>query len=499
MPSEVQKFDFKKIKTFVILGFGKTAIATANFLLKQFPEAKIKISELKGEENFAKHDIEKLRKLKVEFEFGTQSKKFILENQESFIVISPGIPPRLELIENIFQSGIPHGTDLDIFAACLGHEQNYVSITGTNGKTTTTSLIAHIFNSPGLGNIGTPFLEFATNYYPNFACEISSFQAFYSNYFQDFKIPKVSLFLNFTADHLDWHKDLNEYHASKAKLFCQSSQEENFWVLNFDDPKVKNLGLKAEMIKDSKTKICYFSNQDISYALSKSCPFVAYEKNDRLYLAQYLGDASGTEVQADAIVSVNNNDDYFLEIPLVKIEDLQLVGKHNYSNILAASLAAYLLNFNISYIIESLKSFRAVAHRLEFIREIGSNRIFNDSKATNPDSTNKALASFDQSIVILGGKEKNLDLGPFLDNVSKKAYAVVAIGEIKNKIYNGLRELNFEKVRRADTLEEAFSVALLYAQDTPYPILLSPASSSFDMFKGFEDRGDQFREIVLKY
>lgn len=491
--------DIKKAKTYTILGFGKTAIASAEFLLKNCPESKVKISELKTAENFDSEIIESLSKQGVEFEFGKQSKEFVLD-KEAFILISPGIPPKVELIQEIINGkDYSYGTDLDLFAAFLDKEQNYVAITGTNGKTTTTSLISHIFNSPSLGNIGTPFLDFNKKHYPNFACEISSFQAFYSTRFQELKIPRVAVFLNFTPDHLDWHSDLEEYHSSKKKLFCPSNSEENYWLLNFDDPKVKNFGLQAELKKDSQTKICYFSNQDISYTLSESTPYAAYQKNDRLYLAQYLGDASGAEHDADAIVSVNSNDDYFLELPLIKTEDLKIVGKHNYSNALAAALSAYLMKFDLGYIMEALQSFKAVAHRLEFIKEIGSNKVFNDSKATNPDSTNKALAAFDQSIVILGGKEKNLDLSAFLDNVSKKAYAVIAIGELKNKIYERLRELNFEKVRRADSLEEALSIAVLYTDNNTYPILLSPASSSFDMFKGFEDRGQQFKELVLNY
>lgn len=535
MQVDTKTINFQAVKTFIILGFGKTAVSTAKFLLKKFPESKIKISELKEKEKFDQDEILNLENQKIDFEFGRQTAEFVISN-DAFIIISPGIPPRVELIQKIFHSKTAYGTDLDIFAACLSKEQNYVAVTGTNGKTTTTSLISHIFNSASLGNIGTPFLEFDrhhvkqsftsdvdtqdtgitnnhnsskktikedknidTHYYPNFACEISSFQAFYSQYFQNLRIPKISIFLNFTADHLDWHKDLNEYHAAKAKLFCQSDEEENFWLLNFDDPKVKNFGLKAEMIKASKTKICYFSNQDISYTLSKSCPYVAYQKHDRLYLAQYLGDAANSDFGADAIVSVNNNDDYFVEIPLVKTDDLKLVGKHNYSNILAATLSAYLMKFDIGYIIDQLASFKPVAHRLEFIREIGTNKIFNDSKATNPDSTLKAIDSFDLSILILGGKEKNLDLSPFLDRVSKKAHAVIAIGELKIKIHNRLRELGFDNVRMADSLEQALSMALVYADNNPYPILLSPASSSFDMFKGFEDRGNQFKEIVLNY
>jgi UDP-N-acetylmuramoylalanine--D-glutamate ligase len=481
-----------------LLGFGKTTISTAKYLNSNFKEAKIKISELKEKENFDLSIIEELEKTGIEFEFGKQTENFIFE-KDAFIVISPGIPPKVELIQKILHSDFDHGTDLDLFAAVLSDEQNYVSITGTNGKTTTTSILSHIFNSPSLGNIGTPFLEFDKEFFPNFACEISSFQAFYSKHFQDLKIPKVSIFLNFTADHLDWHRDLNEYHAAKAKLFCQSEKEENYWILNFDDPKVKNLGLNSNFKANTKTKVCYFATDDISYALSESCPFVAYIKNKRLYLAQYLGDASGADLVGDAIVSVNDNDDYFVELPLLKLEELKLVGKHNYTNILAASLAAYLMKFDLSYIIEKLEDFTPVPHRLEYIREIGNNKVYNDSKATNPDSTIKAIESFDQSILILGGKEKNLDLTEFLNRVSKKAYAVVAIGEIKDKIYNRLRELNFDKVRRAESLEEALSICVLYTDNNNYPIVLSPASSSFDMFKGFEDRGNQFKEIVLKY
>jgi UDP-N-acetylmuramoylalanine--D-glutamate ligase len=497
VPLETQIKNLNSVKSFVILGFAKTAIATAKFLLENFQGKEIKISELKEENCF---DLELIRTLKEQgiiFEFGKQSKDFIFA-KDNFIIISPGIPPASSIIQELFHSQLNYATDFDIFSMLLTTEQNYCAVTGTNGKTTCTSLIAEIFNSPALGNIGKPFLEFKEDFFPNFACELSSFQLFYSQHFQKQKIPKVSVFLNFSNDHLDWHSSQTEYFDTKTKLFCESQQEENFWLLNFDDPKVKNFGINHDHQKNSKTKICFFSDHDISYTLSEHCPFVAYLKHDRLYIGQHLKDNSNPSNNI-GIVSHNSHDELFLEIPLCKTTDLEIVGKHNHINALAASLSAYLMGFDIEYIIEKITRFKAVAHRLEFVREINHNKIYNDSKATNPDSALKALEALDHAIIIIGGKEKNLDLNEFLHVVSKKSYAVIAIGEIKNKIYDKLRELNFDKIRRADSLDEAFAIALMYAQNNNYPILFSPASSSFDMFKNYEDRGNQFREIVLKY
>ena len=488
--------DFKSIKAYCILGFGRTGVATARLLLDKCPDAQIRVSEFKARDEFDQNLIESLEGQGVEFEFGKQTEDFVL-NKGAFVIISPGIAPRTPIVQDVFASKSKHGTDLDLFAYFLKPEQNYVAITGTNGKTTTTSILSHIFNSPALGNIGKPFLEFEDNYFPYFACEVSSFQSYYSKYFRDFKIPKVSVFLNFSADHLDWHKDLKEYQNSKEKLFLQSLTESNFWVLNFDDPHIKHFGIKTRMLEGSGTSMCYFSSQDISYTLSRKYPLVGYQKEGRLYLARYLedtdvGDQLGT-------VMVNANNEYYLEIPLCETKALNIVGDHNYSNALAAALSAYLLDFSPEFISDSLVSFKPVEHRLEFVRDINNNKIYNDSKSTNPDSTQKALDSFDESIVIVGGKDKNLDLDPFIRNLFKKAYAVIAIGETQTAIYDGLRRHGFDKIRRAATLEEAFSIAVMYGDDNNFPIVLSPGSSSFDMFEGYEDRGNQFKEIVLNY
>lgn len=483
--------------TYIILGFGKTALATVEFLLKNHKESKVKVSEMKSQENFDLKLIEDFKAKGVEFEFGEQSEAFICAEEKSFIVLSPGIPPKAAIIEMVKNSGHDYGTDLDLFSFALEKDHRYAGITGTNGKTTTVSLLASIFNTPALGNIGKPFLDFKEVDASNFATEISSFQLFHSHHFMMNAIPDIAIHLNLTADHLDWHKDLEEYKEAKEKLFCRSTEKENFWVMNYDDPQVKTFALDAlgSFIDEVKTKVLWFSNEDISFALSEKTPIVAYEKYQSLYLAKYLPDGQPSE-DLNGMVSVNANDDYYLEIPITQVNDMNLVGAHNFSNVLAASLAAFALGFDSDYISDRVREFKAVPHRLEYVCEINGNRVFNDSKATNPDSSIKAIDSFDQPIVILGGKDKYLDLTGFLAEVSKKAYAVIAIGELKNKIYDILSEHGFQKIRRAETLEEAVQASIHYGDGNNFEILFSPASSSFDMFKSFEDRGDQFKAIV---
>ncbi len=450
-----------------ILGFGKSAISTARFFLYHYPQIQMRISELKPREKFAITEISNLELHGVEFEFGRQTKEFITWEEHNhadgtsqigsnglFIMLSPGIPPRSEVAQIVINSGAEYGTDLDLLLKLSTNKK--IAVTGTNGKTTTTSLIAYILGVEALGNIGTPFLEFKPG--ETLALELSSFQLFYSNVLNEDKyLPDVSVYLNMTDDHLDWHKDLQEYQDSKAKIFKDASGK--ILIMNYDDPIVRKLA-------EGKSNVQFFSTE---LELNPG----AYYKDGSLYLnGQHLIDVS----------------------------ELNLVGKHNYSNILAAVLACIAAGISREQILEKLKSFKPVPHRLEYVATVDGHKFYNDSKATNPDSAIKALEAFDQSIAIVGGKNKNLDMSGFIDKLLHRCQAVIAIGELKSSIANALKQKSFNNVREANSLNEAVDLALNYAKASEgIPIVLAPASSSFDMFTGYEDRGNQFASIVREY
>lgn len=521
-------------KYFSIIGFGKSGVGAAKFLLGHYSSAKIRVSDLKTRENFLKleNDILDLQKQGVEFEFGKQNLDFISfadlkVQQEVFVMLSPGIPPASKLIKDLksieSQGQISLGTDFDLFVDNLAKEQNYIAITGTNGKTTTTSLVAHIIGSEAVGNIGKPFLEFDPTS-PYIACEISSFQLFHSSFpchpeepveaqrrqgdvrtpfAQDdkksIKLPKAAIYLNLTDDHLDWHADLDEYKEAKAKLFQISSSQENFLIFNYDDAvcdKLAERRISEIQANNSRTKIALFSTRTELLDLNETQSISAFLRDNTLYVAKYLSPGSNDEVNYNGLVVTNDNGDYILEIPVVKINEINLVGEHNYSNMLAAILGTFVTDIDFDLLVSKLKSFVAVPHRLEYLATVDGHRVFNDSKATNPDSAAKALESFDKPIIIVGGKNKYLDLNPFFDLLTQKAYAVVAIGELKDSFYQGLQARHFDKVSLATDLKDAFDKCLEYGRDNDLPIVLSPASSSFDMFSGYEERGDVFRNIV---
>ncbi len=443
-------------KYLTILGFGKSAISTIEFFLANYPATCIRVSELKSRDKLQEAEITALEARGVEFELGQQSKSFITWNgaSELFIMVSPGIPPKAPVMDMVRISGASFGTDLDLLLMVSSARK--IAITGTNGKTTTTALVAHILETEGLGNIGKPFLEFPE--VPNqdvLVLELSSFQLFYSNILDDDKyLPDLSVYLNLTDDHLDWHSSLEEYRNAKAKIFKDVSGKT--LVMNYDDPIVRELAV-------DKSNVRFFSTE------LETNPG-AYYKDEILYL-------NGEK--------------------LINVTELNLVGKHNYSNILAAVLTSSSVGVSNKQIIEKLKTFKPVPHRLEYVATIDGHKFYNDSKATNPDSAIKALEAFDKSIAIVGGKNKNLDMNSFIDKLIEKCQGVVAIGELKSSISDALKAKDFAMVKEAASLNEAVDLACEYAKNIPnIPVVLAPASSSFDMFTGYEDRGNQFIKLV---
>jgi len=336
-----------------------------------------------------------------------------------------------------------------------------ISITGTNGKTTTTSLCAHVFNECGLktylaGNIRPAFSEVVLDVMENeyVALETSSFQL---DHTYDFK-PNIAAILNITPDHLDrYENNIQNYIDSKLRVF-KNQDKKDFLILNLDDK------LTPKEISNKKVNIFYFS--------------LNHEVKNGAYI-------SGKEI----IYKYNGKREFSC-----LISDVSLRGEHNYANAMAVIIMAMIYKLNSEKIISALRSFPGVEHRLEFVREINGVQYINDSKATNVDSVWYALRSFEQPIfLILGGKDKGNDYNQIKDLVAAKVKKIFAIGSSSENVYNFFHKI--VKVEMKMSMDDCVSAANKEARENEI-VLLSPACASFDMFENYEHRGRVFKEAV---
>jgi len=340
---------------------------------------------------------------------------------------------------------------------------NIISITGTNGKTTTTTLCGHVFNACGLktylaGNIGYAFSEitFDVKDKEYVALETSSFQL---DNIEEFK-PKISAILNITPDHLDrYNNDIQNYIDSKLRI-CERQDKHDYLILNADDK------FTPSVIANKKVNILYFS-------LKKEVENGAYLKDGLINFC------------------LNGKTEF-----TCNVSDISLKGEHNYANAMAVIIMAKILKLDNKNIIEALGDFPGVEHRLEFVRDINGVKYFNDSKATNVDSVWYALRSFEQPIfLILGGKDKGNDYNQIKELVIDKVKKIYAIGSSAEKVFNFFHKS--VKVELKGTIEDCIHAANKEAREGEI-VLLSPACASFDMFDNFEHRGKVFKEAVNK-
>lgn len=381
------------------------------------------------------------------------------------IVISPGIPPWAEVFRAPELAGIPIVPELEFAFEQL--DSTIVAVTGTNGKTTTTSLIAHLLVAAGRdatvgGNIGTALSEVALrDPQPEIvATEVSSFQLSRVRAFA----PAIGVLTNLAPDHLDWYERIEDYYADKAKLFLNSGPASR-WVLNGED------AVARELPGDAQGERYYFR---VASPLADG-ERGAYLSGDR-WLVLRLGE-SGAEER------------------VVAAGELQILGPHNVANALAASLAARLAGAPVEGIAEGLRTFRALAHRLEPIAEVGGVLWINDSKATNIASTRVALRSLERpTVLLLGGRHKGEPYTALVPELQAGVRCVVAYGEAAELVERDLA--GHAPVERVDgSFEEAVRRAGEHARPGD-AVLLSPACSSYDMFPNFEVRGDRFRALV---
>lgn len=449
-------------KTTLVIGAARSGVAASELLLNRGESVILtdtRASLIVLEESPLICDYEKNPLFQTVF--GIQvSPEIITEIDE--IIISPGVPLTIPIVKAAFKQGVPVIGEVEI--AYRLTKTPFIAITGTNGKTTTTTLLGEIFKASGrgtyvVGNIGDPITKYVANAKEDeiFITEISSFQLETIDTFS----PKTAVILNLTPDHLDRHLTMENYLKAKARIF-ENQKTEDLLILNADDPLVCAIGEKAISRK------AYFSYK-------KVLDFGAWCLNGEIFI----------------------NDGKQIAF-VCKEELLGIVGPHNTMNALAALTAAYFSGVSLSVIVSVLKSFKGVEHRLEMVGCFSGVTYINDSKGTNTSATITALNAVTQPVILLaGGYDKKEDYSDLMALVAKRVKRLIVLGVTADDLTKAAHKNGFTNIKRVETYEEAVAVAKAEAEsgDT---VLLSPACASWDMFDNYEIRGRVFKELVTR-
>jgi UDP-N-acetylmuramoylalanine--D-glutamate ligase len=438
-------------KRVLVVGLGRSGVASALFL--QSRGARVTVSDAKSEDQL-RDEIPALLDQGIAVETGGHGER-TFQNQD-LIVVSPGVPVDAEPIAQAKALGQPVIGEVELASEFLAGK--IVAITGSNGKTTTTTLTGEILAAGGLktlvgGNIGTAailLVEKATSETVT-VLEVSSFQLETIRTFR----PKIAVVLNVTPDHLDRHRTFMAYVDAKARIF-ENQQTEDFAVLNADDATC------AELAGRTRAQVFWFSR-------TKEVERGAYVREGKIVFQR---DGSGVEV--------------------MPVGEIPLKGSHNLENVLAAICCGVLVGCESEKIRGAVRNFKAVEHRLEYVATIRGVEYYNDSKATNVDATIKALESFPSGVhLILGGKDKGSDYTVLNDLLRQRVKRVYTIGAAAEKIQSQIAG----EVASSGTLEGAVRQAAASAQPGDI-VLLAPACASFDQFQNYEHRGRVFKELV---
>ena len=446
-----------EIKKAIVAGAGKSGISAIGLLLRH--DADVVLFDQNKELDVDKALADFSNKDRIGVELGELKDETI--KAADLFVISPGIPTDSGFVKRVEEAGVPVWGEIEL--AYYYSKGTIAAITGTNGKTTTTTLVGEIFkafsdNTLVVGNIGLPYTKFAdsTDKDTIIAAEISSFQL---ETIHDFK-PHVSAVLNLTPDHLNRHYTLDNYY--NAKLRIASNQDMNdYMVLNYDDPETRT---RCENI--SNTNKVWFSR-------TEELPEGVYVSDGRIVIGK-----NGAAIDVMAV------------------DDIKILGKHNLENVLAAVAISYYMDIPVEIIAETIRNFQGVEHRIEFVRELNGVKYYNDSKGTNPDAAIKALeAMTTTTVLIAGGYDKKSTYDEWVDRFAGKVRCLVLIGETADDIIKCAKSHGFNDIEKVDSLKEA----VLYAYENAKPgdnVLLSPACASWDMFMSYEERGTLFKEYV---
>lgn len=445
-----------KDKKVLLVGLAKTGISTIKHLDKL--GANIVVNDIKDESKLI-DIIKELKDLKnVEYILGYHPENV---DDINLAIVSPGVPLDLPFILKLKENNIEIIGEVEL-AYRLSNNPTFIGITGTNGKTTTTTLVGEIFKKLGsdtyiVGNIGNPVIDTVDVATENsvLVTELSSFQL---ESIESFK-PKVSAILNITEDHLNRHKTMENYIDAKSRIFMNQTSLD-YCVLNYDDLNVRNLAKYCE------AQIIYFSR------LEKIEGGIYLDENDNIV------------VDRDKKVTIINK------------SQLSLPGNHNLENAMAAIGICYVSKVDVEVIKESLKTFGGVEHRQEFVRNVNEIMFINDSKATNPDSTIKAIQSYKRPIILIaGGMDKESSFDELLEIAKENVKALVLLGETASKIQICAKNKGFDNIYVVKNMEEAVKTSYEIGRSGDV-VLLSPACASWDMYKSFEVRGNDFKDNV---
>jgi UDP-N-acetylmuramoylalanine--D-glutamate ligase len=439
-------------KRVLVVGLARTGLATARFCAAR--GARVTAFDDRGVEPLGTA-VDELHNLGCAFSFGRDHS--VVFTEQDLVVPSPGVPSDHPGLVAARKAQVFICSEIELAWRFL--RGRLIAVTGSNGKTTTSSLIGHILAGSGksvsvAGNIGTPLIAHVDESREETitVVEASSFQLELIHLFR----PDISVLLNLTPDHLDRHASFEDYVRAKMRIF-ENQTEHDAAVINADDP-------AAAQHAPTRPQIFWFS------------------KNKRV--------ASGAYLRDDQIVFRRDGEN----TTLLHRGDVGLRGEHNLENVLAAASAAFLAGAAPAQIAAGVRSFPGVEHRLEFVAEISGVSFFNDSKATNVDATIKALQAFPAGLfVILGGKDKGSDYAPLIPLLRERARAVLLIGAAAEKIAAQLG--GAVPLERAGTLERAVALAFARAREGD-TVLFAPACASFDQFENFEHRGRAFKQLV---
>ena len=447
-------------KKVLIVGMARSGAAAAQLL--RACGAEVTVNDSKTEEELGSH-LKSLEGLQVIRRFGCPAMD-LLEGMDC-VVISPGIPDTAPFVVKAREMGIYVIGELELAAQlCRG---TLTAVSGTNGKTTTVSLLGEMFSNSGkvthvVGNIGYPFslAALVSREEDVIVCEVSSFQMETADTFH----PHVALLTNITEDHLNRHGTMEVYTALKMRLFMNQNAGD-FAVFNADDPGLKGL---SEQVK----------SHVLQFSRVKEVPEGAFVREGTIFLRM-----NGTEKK------------------VCRPDEIYIPGPHNLENALGAICVAAAMKVPIPVIRHTLKTFRGVEHRIEKVRVLDGITYINDSKGTNVDSTIKAVQTMTEpTVIILGGYDKHTSFDPLSEEIvnSPMIRRAVLIGETAKLIQHSLERAGFREIDYAGSLREAVEKARSNAENG-WNVLLSPACASFDMFKDYEERGRVFKEIVKSF
>jgi UDP-N-acetylmuramoylalanine--D-glutamate ligase len=452
--------EFFKDKKVIVLGLARSGESAAKLLIKL--GANVLISDQKDEEQL-KDAVARLENEYPQIEFHLGGHPDVIFEGADLVVVSPGVPFNIPVLETVRKKSIPVISEIELaYRICSA---TIIAITGTKGKSTTSTLTGQILSRTFkngrvvvAGNIGTPLSQYVLDLTESdlLVLEVSSFQLETTVHFR----PIVSVILNIMTDHLDRHKDFEEYYTAKRRIFANQT-EQDYIVLNADDP---------------------IASACASLTCANAVFFSSRQKLDK---GVYLKDGN-------IMANLNGND----IVVVCKSDELRIPGRHNLENAMASTAVSMICGADHDSIAEVLKTFSGLEHALEFAGEANGVRFIDDSKATNVVSLKAALESMDRRVIlIIGGRDKGNDYTPIIPLVKEKVKHLVIIGESAEKIQNSLG--SFTNPHRAGTMDDAVSMAYRLAEPGD-SVLLSTACASFDMFRDYAERGRIFKEAVKR-